>query len=129
MIELKACPICGSRVKIHKNIAHAGQYGIVCMTCPLEMLHFPTRVELIEAWNTRPNDAKWIRVDDELPGWNKMVLMYESGAYGGIRYGFWDIAGGFKQNSPNKTLQWELVENITHWMPLPTPPKQSREGE
>ena len=58
MSEMKACPICGSRVKIHKNIAHAGQYGIVCMTCPLEMLHFPTRVELIEAWNTRPNDAK-----------------------------------------------------------------------
>ena len=67
MNELKACPIYGSRVKIHKNIAHAGQYGIVCMTCPLEMLHFPTRVELIEAWNTRPNDAKncyWIEQSD-----------------------------------------------------------------
>ena len=82
--------------------------------------------------NTRPNDAKWISVEDELPEKGKTVLITD----GVLTY----VAVLNRMNGYDFQIadDWEGVEfshnainleDVTHWMPLPTPPKQSSEGE
>ena len=56
--ELAPCPFCGKTPRL------SAKGGIVCcsnLLCDIFSLHVG-----IEAWNTRPNDAKWISVNDEL---------------------------------------------------------------
>lgn len=64
--------------------------------------------------------SEWISVEDRLPKEDKNVLVITS-------YGFYKIA---KWNSYNNgtTVIWETNDDygasaITHWMPLPEPPK------
>ena len=71
---------------------------------------------------TRPNDAKWIRVEDELPKEEGYYLV-------AFNYGT-----GQMPFAVNPTRCWNGTNFVTmatvkHWMPLPTPPKQSSEGE
>ncbi len=74
--------------------------------------------------DTRPNDAKWISVEDELPPQGKRVIIA-----GGIGYYLNDDWHTIMDTN-HPVIQWP----VTHWMPLlfppiPAPPKQSREGE
>jgi hypothetical protein len=70
-------------------------------------------------------DAKWISVGDYLPQRMKVVLVYDNRlwcrraesmwAEGSANCGYWDgncwTAGGF-------------AARVTHWMPLPNPPRK-----
>lgn len=70
--------------------------------------------------------SNWINVDDKIPEIDQYVLT-----------DCWSIAifKGVLNNHPNfkdGTLDWErdyydpfgdLIGNVTHWMPLPEPPK------
>jgi len=110
MSELKAwkfCPECGCREYIQEN--HLGEHSRVCKGCGQEWWTD------INYWNTRPNDAKWISVEDELPEeathvlvWFPLEVMMASN-----RNGKWeDSLDGMDLED----------EGITHWMPLPTTP-------
>lgn len=66
-----------------------------------------------------PMLAEWVSVDDKLPEKNQQVLTYNPMD---DREPFWVdylfLAGDEK-------LHWDMGEdNVTHWMPLPEPPKQ-----
>ena len=81
---------------------------------------------MVQEWMA--SDMEWIRVKDRLPEKNKLVLAYAaSTARGGNSIftgsydnGFWFVqiaAGIFGLSSVG---QFE----VTHWMPLPEPPKE-----
>ena len=62
---------------------------------------------------------EWISVEDGLPKLWESVLLYW---YGGVQYGSLCKYG--------ETLYWEIVyvgsihfTEVTHWQPLPDPPK------
>ena len=61
---------------------------------------------------------KWIPVTERLPENKKCVLMYS--ADGGV-------AEGVYEESRKRWIQWRWsvfdVPSVTHWMPLPEPPK------
>lgn len=60
----------------------------------------------------------WISVDDKLPESCKTVIIYDE--YVGVETGYYDIAFD-KFRSIEDTYR---TCNVTHWMPLPNPPKE-----
>lgn len=77
-------------------------------------------IEDIRAMPTITPQDEWVSVEDALPDKHTQVLMWDSKwniAEAGNYYNrhFWvynEIGDGF------------IAENITHWMPLPEPPKE-----
>ena len=68
--------------------------------------------------NGKADALKWIPVTERLPENKKCVLMYS--ADGGV-------AEGVYEESRKRWVQWRWsvfdVPQVTHWMPLPEPPK------
>ena len=63
---------------------------------------------------------KWIKISEKLPKENTRILVFINPKYtfaNPLYDGFYD-AHGFVDYRMN----WPL-ENVTHWMPLPKPPK------
>ena len=60
----------------------------------------------------------WISVDDKLPATRKTVLIYDE--YEGVSTGYYD-SDYAKFRSIEDTYR---TCNVTHWMPLPDPPKE-----
>ena len=69
--------------------------------------------------NGKADAMKWIPVTERLPENKKCVLMYS--ADGGV-------AEGVYEESRKRWVQWRWsvldVPSVTHWMPLPEPPKE-----
>lgn len=63
-----------------------------------------------------PTIGGWISVKDRLPMKRKQVLVYS--ITHGVRSDFIDWSG-----------RWYTVKNVTHWMPLPEPPKEEQNEE
>lgn len=66
------------------------------------------------------DDNGWISVDDELPGISQLVLLYAD-----IAEGVWTVGRRYQLRDE---VKWWTVGNIpipsiTHWQPLPNPPK------
>ncbi len=59
--------------------------------------------------------SDWISVEDKLPDENTNVIVDGGIAY--YRKGLWMTLTG--ELFPGKPIQWI----VTHWMPLPEPPK------
>jgi len=86
------------------------------------------KTDAIEAWNTRPNDAKWISVEDELPKHMEHVVLRNVNKW----FSFIDDnvthTGclvemlGRRHWSVNGVKGAQLMNEFTHWMPLPNPP-------
>ena len=83
---------------------------------------------VVESKLTRPNDAKWISVEDE-PKKNGHYQIWDNG-YG---EGFFHDGEWKSTDRPAKNAMGvqclRVTLHPTHYMPLPTPPKQSSEGE
>ena len=64
--------------------------------------------------------SEWIRVEDRLPEEDEDVLAYIQDGYIKVACPFYQIDGG-------KRWAWfggdYMYENVTHWQPLPDPPK------
>lgn len=60
---------------------------------------------------------EWIKVTDRLPK-SERVLIYVND----MVYTAWHSMGNFYIRRGDKITR-SFVENVTHWMPLPEPPK------
>ena len=55
-IELKSCPFCGNRVKVHDNKHMRGMvtsFWVYCPGCGVESGSYGNKQEVIDAWNKR----------------------------------------------------------------------------
>lgn len=62
------------------------------------------------------NNPNWISVENELPKPNEFVVVY--GKSDG--YDFIEIDRMINNN------KWEYMDEVSHWMPLPNPPKKGK---
>jgi len=117
MSELKPCPFCGDTdVAVEQPGASRQSCIVVCTNCGV-------RLESNETgwgkwWNTRVGDA-WISVDERLPDSGTDVLA--CGLRQEIMIGcvLHDSKGYYAENENDE------LDYVTHWMPLPDPPKEA----
>lgn len=64
----------------------------------------------------------WIPVEERLPKPKDLVLVCNE--FGGVHYGYFE--SNKKWYTANNWLvdSWTVMSNVTHWMPLPEPPKE-----
>jgi hypothetical protein len=73
------------------------------------------------------NQDKWISVKDRLPDSGQRVWLYGEGMYESV-FRFWGVGYNgnpkpyFSELSNRSSIG--LDEDVTHWQPLPNPPKQ-----
>ena len=83
--------------------------------------------------NSQPNPLGWISVEDRLPELDETVLLFddwqtrEGKEYKDVRVGY---LSSFTTMNTSKGIshncEWRVIGfafNITHWQPLPNPPK------
>ena len=72
-----------------------------------------------EIADLRSKQPKWISVKDRLPNSGTGVLVFTDDycAYTAHYDGYWWLSG-------EPTLSY----NVTHWMPLPEPPEEAKDG-
>lgn len=70
----------------------------------------------------------WISVDDRLPEIkdDSVIAHFSNGSIETVHIedNFKDITCGFDDHGNQLYTQWYLSAGITHWQPLPTPPKE-----
>lgn len=84
--------------------------------------------------NSSNNSNGWVSVKDRLPEEDVWVLgyylIYENNIYDvGVVKRFvhtWAEANIWLTNHKNGPLTYEEVDSITHWQPLPAPPKEDK---
>lgn len=64
---------------------------------------------------------EWISVKDRLPEKGIDVLIYSKGR---IFHAFWDCMSSLSGDWYDIQNNW-IIEDVTHWMALPLPPKES----
>ncbi len=132
MNELKPCPFCGG---VDVEIIHCedGCCGakprLMECKCGCSLwVSANNDKEAIETWNTRHNDVKWIRVEDE-PKENGHYQIWDNGYGEGIfRNGEWKSTDRPIKNAMGVQCL-RVTLHPTYYMPLPAPPKQLSEGE
>lgn len=72
------------------------------------------RVEHIE---NAPAVNRWISCSERLPEYGEYVLFIRKNCE--VYVGYYD-----EKNTWNTDYQWFIGEDVTHWMPLPEPPKE-----
>lgn len=134
MIELKPCPFCGETdtlVAINFNEMYGYEkgedayhqdprYTIVCSRmrggCGATGGYKKDAELAIENWNTRPNN--WISVEERLPDTTTVLGCNIEGFVATVLYMSnakrWVI-----------TTNMSVIMDVTHWQPLPEPPKGS----
>lgn len=66
---------------------------------------------------------KWISLKEKYPPKNSCVLVYEGAFIGHMMDVFYYNGGGIWEDSYGHCQTTE-GEGVTHWMPLPKPPKE-----
>lgn len=68
--------------------------------------------------------GQWISVKDRLPPWQGKKVLVVNG-HGDVRiYALWKREYGNKWTWLDERGKFNHVNDITHWMPLPEPPKE-----
>ena len=122
--KLKLCPLCGGEADFQISYYHT-YARISCNKCGLSTLDLKGdddgKKRLIELWNNRVNDPKWIPIEQQEPSEFELVLCCILGEkenaieilyrHGDSYYSDYDSGIVYSQNE------------ISHWMPLPDLPK------
>ncbi len=69
--------------------------------------------------------TRWIPVTERLPEPKQKVLV--ATYLGGVYYGFMEPRGKFYTANNTLADSWCWEPDVTHWMPLPQPPKEETE--
>ena len=81
----------------------------------------PQEIEALAGTSSRPDEASnsWISVQDKLPPLGQPVIVYREYAWGEakVEQGCRDLGGWWR-------VYGTRTKRITHWMPLPQPPKE-----
>lgn len=135
MIELKSCPFCGETEPVRLIVSPGkdgwrDRYFVLCNYedggCGAESGWYHSQIEAIGAWNRRADMSEWIPVTERLPENQGPFL---------ARYGFGDVSketgqffyGVLYYFYADADPHWQHESagiEITHWMPLPEPPKE-----
>ena len=82
----------------------------------------PQEVQALADASRRPNGAAagWISVQDKLPPLGQTVIVYREYAWGEVKVeqGCRDLGDWWK-------VYGTRTKRVTHWMPLPQPPKEN----
>ena len=126
MEKLRECPFCGARAELISN--DETTYGFPtpkwAVRCEIETCiahdispNYSQHEDAIKDWNTRAD--KWISVEERLPETNEDVLVVvDYGGKSGVITGYMR-----SQNLGWQGLVGQRLTDVTHWMPLPEPPK------
>ena len=83
--------------------------------------------EFEENAECRVQNAEWISVEDRLPEDNgdELIVCTEDGCVGAARFTIYTKEQGFcwMENEGSDFYDGDLIEDVTHWMPLPYAPK------
>ena len=69
--------------------------------------------------------GKWISVKDRLPEGEALAANFLPGTYGYKEYIIGYVSRDCEEDEYIAENEHELLENVTHWMPLPEPPKEN----
>lgn len=73
--------------------------------------------------DTMPTENKWIKVEDRLPEHGQMVDTWNGGANRRTVFMKPDLFVRHVEPFSNERIYTTHFPDITHWMPLPEPPK------
>lgn len=119
--ELKPCPFCGGEPELisEYNGEPVLVHKICCTNCGVWLDWHGCKEDVIEAWNTRARG--WISVDERLPDEDANVLVYFEDRTIMTAH-FLGCNIGWVPDNTGMSLG-----KVTHWMPLPEPPKSGEE--
>lgn len=121
MDKLKSCPFCGGNARL---IIANNQYLVMCdgdSWCDAKQGWFSNELDAISAWNRRtPKHDAEVKFPDN----NVEVLFFANGC----------VIPGYYVGSNGSHHVWKssregyifLDDEVTHWMPLPRPPKEDK---
>ena len=114
-IKLKPCPFCGSEAQIYG----VDIFRVACTSddCWCETALHHCKEEAAEDWNMRavPEPQRWIPVTERLPKRDDRVLVYIP-----------EIGGA---NCSIQISKGWSMKYVSHWMPLPLPPKEEVQND
>ena len=123
-LKLRNCPFCGEKAEVRISL---GRDIVSCTNCHAEMVGSYINIDsLIEEWNTResPIVNRWIPCSERLPESEREVLVYVKGDFDNsipfITTAYRNSEGDWQSDYDGEVID----SKITHWMPLPEPPKE-----
>ena len=108
------------------------------MMMPDDVLCEDCCYNVVNAIDSMPTVSGWISVKDRLPKFvelheEEVLALFEDGEIASVHYDECidegSIFGYWHQYFDERTMgatdsEWRPIDNITHWMPLPEPPKE-----
>lgn len=121
--DLLPCPLCGDLPQLNKKQMGHTWYYFTC-PCGLKSGMYANKEQLNQAWNKRTPPDNWVSVRDGFPEEGEKVLFcFKSGYIGTADH----KEGGFYYSEDEKEEKYTLrYANVTHWQPLPEPPKENK---
>lgn len=127
-LNLKPCPFCGGAAHIERMGTRNVSMQIECWECGALMETGEIWIDEHSMWNTRAPQSEWISVKDRLPSEDGFVIArsiggdsldskYSTGT--SVLYFSHLMEEGHEFQSQHRASH----VTVTHWMPLPTPPK------
>lgn len=119
MSDLKPCPFCGGEARYYVDNKYADCHQVICTKCAVTKSDEDYEY-VISDWNTRASG--WISVSERLPEANMPVLV---NYHNMIKSNIQSVAIYFDRQRWRQLIGGSDFDDssITHWMPLPEPPK------
>ena len=116
-MKINSCAFCGGKI-CRPDSDFKGSW-VLCFGCLARGPRANTAEEAVEKWNTLGD--QWVGVEDRLPEELESVIGYGNYHDGGDLHG--EVFFSMDEWMSVRTEPEFKGVNVTHWMPLPEPPK------